>query len=328
MGVDGVDFQNFERNLDKFAYSICNRIRNGRYFFSPFLEVAVSKDPSLDRAEAIAANKFRCISIATIKDVIMQRLLYRELEPIVEERFREIPIVSYAYRRGLSAPTAVRKIHEYVTNDEYLYVLDADLSKFFDTIPHDKLFCSIEDFFGAGNVLTLKLIRRFYSADRVLWDEHPKELKDYKVLKPKRTVRKENGIRQGIPQGGVLSGMLANIYMHSFDKWVIDTLASSFDIKYVRYADDFVVLFKEKGQEQEVFNRIKDKLLEMGLIIHNIGEKTKFIDLSLEKKERLEFVGFEVIPGRIRVREANIQKFKNRINEILDKCGVPRSVDR
>jgi RNA-directed DNA polymerase len=237
MGVDGVDYKDFEKNLDKFAEHTCKRVIKGRYFFSPFREHEVPKPPFTSLKEAKKhENKTRTLSIATIKDVVFQKIFYNVIEDYCEERFNEIKAeVSFAYRRGKSAPEAARKIYSAVKKEGFEYALDGDIQKFFDKIPHDLLYKKIQHFFGPRNKLVILYLKRFFSVDRVLFNDYDGNIKKFFTEKPKRTLRKE-----GIPQGGVLSGLVANIFMHDFDKYMVEIMYPKYEdqIKYFRYADD------------------------------------------------------------------------------------------
>jgi len=320
MGVDGVDYENFDKNLRYYAEKACKRVHEGKYFFSPFRELDVPKPPYVNLSEARKNNKVRTLSIATIRDVIFQKLLYNSIEDFCEKQFNQLgEQVSFAYRKGKSAPLAVSNIYSSIRNEGFLYALDGDIKKFFDEIPHDKLYQKLENFFGVENTLTLKYLKRFFSADRVEYSDYHGNVKKYYNRKPKRKIREK-----GIPQGGVLSGLIANIYLHDFDTYVVKDLYSKYDyqIKYFRYADDFLVLFKNDKIIGRVFEDIRTFLQAEGLIVHDIGEKTKVIDMSSHKKGKVEFLGFEISSKGIGVKQANIQKFKNRVIEIVESTKM------
>ncbi len=121
--------------------------------------------------------------------------------------------------------------------------------------------------------------------------------------------------KQGIPQGGVLSGMLANLYLHEFDCWVVNELSQKYVLRYVRYADDFVILVKNIELLPSIHDEVEQKLQHIGLELH--GEpKTKHVDIE---KQSLEFVGFEFTTEHIRVKADNIRKFQERILEKIEK---------
>jgi hypothetical protein len=227
--------------------------------------------------------------------------------------------VSYAYRRGKSAPLAAKRIYHSVISEQYLYVLDGDIKKFFDQIPHDKLMEKITSFFGSENHQINKYLKRFFSADRVLYSDYNGSVKKYYSKKPNRVVRKS-----GIPQGGVLSGLIANIFLNDFDTYIVNELYPKYgnQIKYYRYADDFVILFKNDDIIKSVYDDIKEYLKGIDLVIHEIGEKTQIIDLSVKK---LEFLGFCISPKQFGIRQANIKKFKDRIIGKINKSKIYRN---
>lgn len=280
----------------------------------PFREVVVSKDPKLSLERAIQCDKTRTLSIATIKDVIVQRLIYQIIEPYSETKFQELGQISYAYRKNSSAPAAAREVYKCV-KDGYCYVLDADLSKFFDTIPHEKLNVEINEFFGPHNLIINTYLRRFYSTDKVEWASYEGDVRRFYKEKPERKRRE-----CGIPQGGVLSGLLANMYMHQFDKWVCEEIKSVYDCKYIRYADDFVFLFKTAEHVEDVYELCSAKCDSIGLTLHPLGGKSQILNLT--SRQSLEFVGFEINPKSIKVRNANVAKFKQRINKILEETPI------
>ena len=261
-GLDGLNYKLFLKTLDHQADSIYKRIQRGNYYFYPFREVKIPKDTSLSREQAIVQDKIRTLSIASIRDVITQKFLYDYLNPITEERFKELPNVSFAYRKGLNAQKATQKVFSDL-NDGYIHVLDADLKGFFDTIPHDSLFEQIQIFFENMPEIQ-KLLYRFIHVDIGFSIKRgPKT----KIIRKKREM--------GIPQGGILSGMLANIYLHQFDCWVMQTLKSKYDIRYARYADDFIILSKNSEDIIKVHEECNSFLNEIKLILHPDPKKTK-----------------------------------------------------
>jgi len=309
MGVDGVSWKAFERDLDHQVYAISERVRNGSYFFSPFREVVIPKDSQGERT----------ISIASIRDALIQRKIYRVLIPFSEQLFRQLPVVSFAYRPGHSVSQAVHKLSQYI-NDGYTYVFDADIKSFFDEIPHPLLIQRLESLFQKDSPLIFSLLRRFVSTDRVEWKTYEGNLKIFYKQKPKRTPRKK-----GIPQGGILSGLLTNLYLHPFDEWIIKNLGKDIDLKYIRYADDFVVLTRSKEDVLIVKSEVERKLLEFGLQLHKDGQKTKCIDTTYQS---VEFLGFDVSPTGIRIKKHNIKKFKKRILAILQQMDFSENMSK
>ncbi|WP_077620372.1 reverse transcriptase domain-containing protein [Bacillus sinesaloumensis] len=305
IGTDGVDHVLFRKNLDINCINISRRIKSGNYFFKPFREIHIPK----------GNGQYRTISIASISDILVQKLIHECIYPYAETMFRELHNTSFAYRKGISAPQAAKQVYKYIKSG-YSYVFDADISKFFDTIPHDNLKEKLFDFCGEENKLIYTYLKRFISVDRVLPETyiyHKEKEKIFKRKKPKRIKRKA-----GIPQGGVFSGLIANIYMHEFDKWIIG-LKEKYDLKYIRYADDFLVLYKDKNIEEKIKNEISCMIEKLGLNLN--WDKTKTIDLT-KKGNYVNFVGFSISQTGIRIKKENMNKFKQKVLEVIKKNHI------
>jgi hypothetical protein len=246
----------------------------------------------------------------------LYELLYEEVEKLFKAT-PKLDRVSCAYRKGKSAPSAARLIHNYIQSG-FQFSLDADIVKFFDVIAHDRLISIIENLFGHESRVST-LLRRFIKTRGVPHRDEQDKTRNIKVFhhyKPPRNVRVK-----GIPQGGVLSGMLANLYLHEFDRWILEDLAQEVPLRYVRYADDFVVLLKTQDDLPAIHSRVEEKLGEIKLQLHPIldnleNSKTKYVDIS---KNPLLFVGFELTLTDIKVSPNNIQRFQNKISQKLEK---------
>lgn len=299
-GLDNIDYQLFQKNISHQIDMIFKRIRRGNYFFYPLREIVISKDPQLNIKEAKRLGKTRVLSIASIRDVITQKMLYDFLNPITEKEFTKLPYVSFAYRKNVNAQKAAQKVYSDL-NEGYIYALDADLKGFFDNIPHDELYEQIVFFFTDMPKIQ-KLLYRFIHVD-----------KGYKNKNNNRVVRIKRA--EGIPQGGIISGMLANIYLHQFDCWIMSNLSSKYNIRYTRYADDFIVL----GKSEEDIIKVKDEcekfLQSIKLILHPDPEKTKISKVTYKKG--IDFVGFTISKRHISIKQSNVLKFKKRIESIL-----------
>jgi len=314
MGADGVEFEAFEKQLIRNAHNICNRVTHNSYIFYPFRELEIEKES----ATAGKPAKYRTLSIASIRDALVQAILYEDVlyEP-VESIFRtlDVPVVvSFAYRKGKSAPKAAEAIYSY-TKEGYWFVFDADLSKYFDSIPHDKLLDKLGRVIGGKESDTYKLVNRFVHTDRVPYKSYKFAKRrgnrvGYMVFHWKKPMRQRRD--KGVPQGGVLSGMLANLYLHDFDVWVVHHLADELDLKYVRYADDFVILVRTPEELEIVHQKVKEQIESIGLGLNE--EKTIKIDI---REKGLDFVGFHFDAQHMRVRARNIERYKNRLNEAI-----------
>jgi group II intron reverse transcriptase/maturase len=315
MGADGIDCTTFQNNIDHHIDSILKRLHRGNYYFYPFREIVISKDPSIKSPyKALKQNKERILSIASIRDVLIQKVLYDFLYPLAEKEFNSLPLVSFGYRKNLNAPKAARMVYSHI-KEGFCYALDGDIKSFFDQIPHKLLAKKLGDFLGDSH-LVYQLLYRFIKVDRVEWITYRNKTYKFYVEKPKRKKRES-----GIPQGGILSGLIANLYLHQFDRWVINNLGKEIQIRYVRYADDFIILTKERHKLELIKEECSRFLDLMGLELHTNEEKTKLINLS-KKGNFVNFVGFSISETGIRIKSENVKKFKKRLETVLNSTKL------
>ena len=259
-GVDGVTFQMIERSeggVDGFLAGLQKELRENAYRASPLRRKYIEK----------ANGKMRPLGIPTVKDRVVQCAVKTVIEPIFEEDFHDC---SFGFRPNRSAQDAVARIAENVKKGKAL-AYDADLSSYFDTIPHDKLMAAVQMRISDGRVLGL--IRHWL----------------------KVCVQEPNGVRispkgRGTPQGGVISPLLANIYLHWFETIVSLTARACGQVmSIVRYADDFVILARSwaDGFLQRVEGILEGR---MGLTVNR--EKTKVLDFR-EPHTTLTFLGYD-----------------------------------
>jgi RNA-directed DNA polymerase len=256
-GVDGVTFASIEdAGVDGFLERIRNELEQETYRPEMVRRVYIPK----------ANGKMRPLGIPTIKDRVVQTACKLVIEPIFEADFQD---ESYGFRPRRSAGQAVATIREHLKRG-YDQVYDADLSSYFDTIPHDKLMKLLEQRITDKRVL--KLIR--------MWLKTP-------VRDDDGTISGGRNSREGTPQGGVISPLLANIYLNILDKAVNrnNGIYWYHNIKIVRYADDFILMGRYMP---DTIVRYTIGLLErLGLTINT--EKSRRIQA---RKNPFDFLGF------------------------------------
>jgi RNA-directed DNA polymerase len=313
VGVDGVTAEAFESELTKHTANMAERLRAGRFHFAPFREEIRSKDPTMSLKKAKGQDKTRTLSVACIRDVLVQRILHQVLANHFEAEVFTVDDaldkVSFGYRTGKSAPIAARATANHIANG-YCHVLDADIEKFFDRIPHGPLIELLGEYLDSNSTVYRMLVR-FIRADRVEERSYGGNPKRFHRMKPRRLPREI-----GIPQGGVLSGLLANLYLHRFDRWVVKDLNENYNIRYVRYADDFLILAQDQSDLGPIKEAVRERLSALHLTLHPDDTKTRFVDLT-QKGTYVEFVGFRLSPTGIRVRSKNLRKFKYRFHRKL-----------
>lgn len=237
-GHDGQTIEDIEKDLDNQLYKIWNRMSSGSLQAQPVLRKKIPK----------AKGGCRELGIPTVTDRIAQMVIKNRLEPIVEEFFHED---SYAYRPNKSAIDAVTVCRERCFKHEWL--LEIDIKGFFDAIDHDLMMQMLEK--HTSNKMVLLYAKRFLKASG-------------------RTKEGEEILREkGTPQGGVVSPIFANLYLHmAFDQWMRETHPST---KFERYADDCVVHCVSEEQALFIKGEIEERLFQYRLELH--PEKTRVI---------------------------------------------------
>lgn len=294
-GVDGLDFDQIEaQGLDEWLEKLRKDLHHKTYRPEAVRRVMIPK----------AGGGERPLGIPTIRDRVAQTAAKLILTPIFEADFEDC---AYGYRPGRSAQQAVEKVRR-AMDEGYTDVVDADLSKYFDTIPHEALMKSLARRISDKHVL--QLIK--------MWLKAPVEEKD-ESGRPRMSGGK--GARVGTPQGGVISPLLANIYMHRFLRYFYQTGTDrQLRARIVNYADDFVIL--SRGRAQEALDWTRGVMEKIGLKLNE--SKTCVRDA---RKERFDFLGYTCGPQVHRQRgevyltvEASaksIRKLKDAVREVL-----------
>lgn len=295
-GIDGISISDIEdQGVSEYLEKLGEELRTKSYRAQAVKRVMIPK----------ANGGERPLGIPTVKDRIVQTACKQLLEPIFEADFEES---SYGFRPERSSADALKAIKGHLKEGKN-EVLDADLSKYFDTIPHDKLLIALKE--RISDPRLLDLIHQWLKAP-IYEDGGFKGGKKNKV---------------GTPQGGVISPLLANIYLNLLDR-IVNNPKSLFHengVKIVRYADDFVLMGKEMGEQ--IKEKLTSLLSRMGLSIN--AEKTRTVEA---KRESFDFLGFtirydkdlwdsnkrywNIIPSR-----KSEQKMRDKIKAYLDAHG-------
>lgn len=238
-GIDGISLEIFETNLSKNLYKLWNRMASGSYFPPAVKEVEIPKKD----------GKIRKLGIPTISDRVGQMVIKNYIEPRLEQEFSPN---SFGYRPGKSAHQALLQVRKNCWKTSW--VIDMDIKGFFDNIDHSKLMLAV-DKHVPENWIKLYIKR---------W------LRCTVVTKEGKLVY-SNG--KGTPQGGVISPLLANLFLHyGLDKWLDK---QPIQVQYTRYADDVIVNCTSQQQAENTLGQIKNRMENIGLELH--PKKTKIV---------------------------------------------------
>ena len=277
-GIDKVSIGMFEENLDANLASLQRDLKTrGTFVPKPLRREFIPKDAK--------GTAFRPLGIPAVRDRVAQEVVRRLLEPIFEPLFHDC---SFGFRPKRSCHKAIERLLSFHEEGDRI-TLDADIAGFFDNIPHKLIVDAVAEEVADGNILDL--IKRFLAAG----------VMENGVFKP-TTI--------GTPQGGVVSPLLANIVLNKLD-WRLEKAG----YRFVRYADDFVVVCKTKTQAEAALELVAEVMAELGLALS--PEKTKIASYG----KGYDFLGFHLSSKSRTMRAKSLEKFKTKIREITRRCN-------
>jgi group II intron reverse transcriptase/maturase len=267
-GIDKQSLEEFQKDLSNNLYVLWNRLSSGSYMPKPVRSVSIPK----------SNGKKRVLGIPTVSDRIAQQVVKDYLEPRLEAQFQEN---SYGYRPLKSAHQAVTAVQENVR--QYAWVIDMDIKSFFDEVDHELLMKAVER--HVPEKWVNMYVRR--------WLESPAQQSDGTLI------QKEG---RGTPQGGVISPLLANLFLHYvLDKWLSKHYPG---IAFVRYADDIVIHCQTETEAKQLQEAIRARLTECKLRLSE--EKTKVVHCQNYRRpkkkdygKKFDFLGFTFKPKTI-----------------------------
>jgi len=287
-GVDGITVEHFGKDSQNRLLAVKEHLKEGSYLPKPVKRVMIPKPGSAQK---------RPLGIPTVRDRVVQTALRMAIEPIFEKQFAPH---SYGFRPGRGCKNALRRV-DALLKSGHVHVVDADLKSYFDTIPHQRLMALVAERIADGRVL--RLIEQFLKQG---------------VMEAAGQEREAG--EEGTPQGGVISPLLANLYLNPLD-WLMAEAGH----EMVRYADDFVVLCRTPEAARQALEQIQAWTREAGLTLH--PEKTRTVDMGTEKS-CFDFLGYRFYrtgKGKLKrlIRPKSEQKLRATLKPLTQRnCGL------
>jgi group II intron reverse transcriptase/maturase len=301
-GVDGVSAEQYAEHLEDNLRSLLERAKSGRYWAPPVRRVHIPKGDG---------KETRPIGIPTFEDKVLQRAVAMVLGEVYEQEFHDF---SYGFRPGRSAHQALQALHDASWRMKGGWIVEVDIKKFFDTVEHVHLREIMGQRIGDG--VLLRLIGKWLNAG---------------VLEGFDLSYSD----EGTPQGGVISPLLANIYLHEVvDEWFVRVVRPRLvgDAAMVRYADDIAVLFERKRDAERFLNALPKRFGKYGLTLH--PDKTRLVpflrpdrvDSDEDRPGTLNLLGFTLYWGKSRkgywvvMKRTAKDRFRRALHEIREWC--------
>jgi len=295
-GVDGLTIDDLAKNPKKHLYPVWNRLASGSYFPNAVKRVEIPKGD----------GKVRQLGIPTVKDRVAQMVITKELENMVEPLFSKN---SFGYRPNKNAHQAIEQAR---TNCwQYAWVIDMDIKGFFDNIDHGLMIRTLRHYTDRKHIITY--VKR--------WLKAPIHIKDGTQIQ---------NTEKGTPQGGVISPLLANLFLHVvFDEWMEKNFP---DCPFERYADDIVVHVKNEKYARFVLKQIRARMEECKLSLH--PNKTKLVYCNRKgrrkrkeaKHKSFDFLGFTFRTRTVKTKDGKLIKgfspsiSRKSIKRIANEC--------
>jgi RNA-directed DNA polymerase len=276
-GVDKISIQQYEQDVEKRLERLMKMMKTrNAYQTLPLKRKYITKAGS---------DTLRGLGIPTVEARVAQEVVRQLIDYIFEKQFHDD---SFGFRAGRGCHQAVGRVLEYI-EDGYKVVVDIDIKGFFDNIPHEVIMTMLRAEIADGNILDI--LEKFLRSG---------------VMEDGKRVPTE----KGTPQGGVISPLLANIVLNYLD-WQL----SSRGYKFVRYADDIVILVKTKLEAENALDFTKKVLRDLGLEIS--PQKTKITSVS----EGFQFLGFLIKNKSITMRQKSIEKFERAVEDLTTRSN-------
>jgi RNA-directed DNA polymerase len=264
VGIDAESWSDFDKEPEKNLYVIWNRMASGSYHPQPVREVEIPKKDGSKRK----------LGIPTLRDRIAQQVIKDYMEKRIDKLFAEH---SYGYRPLKSAHQAVEQVRQ--NNFKFDWVIDMDISKFFDEVDHELILKAV------SHVMEEQWVLMYVER----WLKMPVQKKD-------GTIEQKQG--KGTPQGGVISPILANLYLHfAMDKWLSKNYP---EISFVRYADDAVIHCRSLKEAEQVKSALIERLAEVKLRVNegktHIAYCKDYMRKGNHSTVKFDFLGFSYKP--------------------------------
>jgi len=281
-GLDDVSFRDFEKDLSQNILNIQERVLKGTYSPEPLKKIEIEKPNSDEK---------RPIGLSAIKDKIIQRVLYQNMNPYFDKTFSKS---SYAYRQSKSTLKAINRTTDLINKKNFI-IVKSDIENFFETIDHDILLKILDEEIADKKLIRLiSLFLQVGAFKEQNYDEH----------------------LYGVYQGDILSPLLSNIYLDKMDKYLEEN-----SVHFVRYADDFVMLFKGKNEAYKTLKELKKFLKSLHLKLSY--EKTEVVHI----KDGFMFLGVDFQGRNRNIEEKRVQKSLAKLQKLSkDKSGFAKYV--